>query len=239
MRAPLLLVAASGLAREVIAVVRATGSHDLIGVLDEDRALRGRDLDGVPVLGGLDHVMSHPAAELVLCPGSGRVRAAIAGRLAIAGVRDRFAVVSHPSVDLPAGCTVGQGSVLLAHVAVTAHVRIGRHVVVMPNATLTHDDVVNDYATLCAGVSLGGNVTVGEGAYVGMNASVRERTRIGPGSTIGMGAAVLQHVPPHETWSGVPARRLQSPDPGDSPRLPTPGRSHRPLDTTSPEGVRR
>jgi acetyltransferase-like isoleucine patch superfamily enzyme len=80
----------------------------------------------------------------------------------------------------------------------------------MPGVTLTHDDVVEDFATFAAGVSLGGGVRIGRGAYLGMNASVREGVTVGAGATIGMGAAVLADVPDDETWVGVPARVLRT-----------------------------
>ena len=41
-----------------------------------------------------------------------------------------------------------------------------------------------------------------------MNASVRERVLVGPDSTIGMGACVLNDIPAGEVWVGVPARSL-------------------------------
>ncbi len=49
---------------------------------------------------------------------------------------------------------------------------------------------------------------IGEAAYIGMNASVRQGISIGARATVGMGAVVLNDVPPDETWAGVPARRL-------------------------------
>ncbi|GAA2723965.1 acetyltransferase [Cellulomonas aerilata] len=206
---PLVLVGASGLAREVLAVVRRHGPHGVVGVVDDAPATHGGDVDGVPVLGGLDALESWPDAGVVVCVGRGADRAALVDRLERRGVTGRrYATVLHPSVEVPPGCTVDAGSVLLAGVVLTSDVSVGRHVVVMPNVTLTHDDRVRDFATLAAGVSLGGGVEVGPRAYLGMNASVRERVRVGADATLGMGAALLTDLPDGETWAGVPARPL-------------------------------
>jgi sugar O-acyltransferase (sialic acid O-acetyltransferase NeuD family) len=206
--ADLLLVGASGLAREVLAVVRATGSHRVLGYLDDDRARHGLSLRGVPILGGIDAVADHPGAEVLICVGKGSAREALARRIEERAPGVRYATAVHPSVDVPAGCSIGAGSVVLAHVAITADVSVGRHVVVMPNVTLTHDDVVDDFATIAAGAHLGGGVVIGSRAYVGMGVGVRERTRIGTDVVVGMGAVVLHDVPDGETWVGVPARVL-------------------------------
>lgn len=204
----LILVAASGLAREVIAVERTLDRYGRIFLVDDDRRLWGATIDDVLVLGDLGHVEAR-AADLVVCAGQGRVRREIVTRLAALGVApDRYPTVIHPSVDIPVGCRVGGGSILLAQTVLTGAVRVGRHVVAMPHVTLTHEVVVEDYATLCAGSSLGGSVLVGEAAYVGMNASVRQGLEIGPEAVLGMGAVLVRSLPAGETWAGVPARPL-------------------------------
>jgi sugar O-acyltransferase (sialic acid O-acetyltransferase NeuD family) len=209
--ATLLLVAASGLAREVLAVVRASAAHEVVGILDDDVERRGTLVDGVRVLGGIEEVKEHPGAALVLCVGRGRGRERLAARLAALGAGEgRYATVVHPTVEVPPGCEVGAGSILLAGVVLTANVRVGRHVVVMPKAVLTHDDVLDDFATVCAGVALGGGVQVGRGAYLGMNASVREGVVVGARATLGMGAVLLTDLPAGQTWAGVPARPVRS-----------------------------
>ena len=114
------------------------------------------------------------------------------------------------------GCSVGVGTVLLAHVAVTADARVGAHVTVMPQVVLTHDDVIEDFATIASGVRLGGGVTVARGAYVGAGALVRECTTVGAQALVGMGSIVLQDIPAGEVWAGSPARRLRTATPAGS-----------------------
>jgi sugar O-acyltransferase (sialic acid O-acetyltransferase NeuD family) len=206
---PILLLAAGGLAREVLAVQLNRVDCRVVGFLDDDVALHGTAIDGVPVLGGLDVAKQHPEAGLLVCAGSGQARSAIVARLSDWGVDDaRYARVIDPSIRIPSTCTVGVGSILLANTVLTADVTVGRHVVAMPHVVLTHDDAIEDYATLCAGVALGGGVTVGSCAYIGMNASVRQGLRIGVCATLGMGSALLTDLPDGERWAGVPARVL-------------------------------
>ncbi len=206
----LLLVAASGLAREALAIIKAHKLYDVIGFLDDSPALVGATVDGIPVLGPAAAVTSYPDADILVCAGRGIVRERIVARLELLGVSPaRYATVVHPAVEIPATCQVGAGSIILGGVVLTTAVAVGQHVVVMPNVTLTHDCVLQDYATVCAGVALGGTVTVGRAAYVGMNASVREGVSVGPQGILGMGSVLLTDLGAGETWIGTPARRQQ------------------------------
>lgn len=207
--APLLLVAASGLAREA-AIAARSACREVLGFLDDDPALWGRELaGGLSVLGPIESATSYPDAGLLICAGKGASRRGILDRLTSLGVPpDGYATLLHPGVEVPRGCSIGDGSILLAGVVLTADVTVGRHVVGMPSVVLTHDCVVADFATVCAGVVLGGRVRVGGGAYVGMAASVRESVVLGEECVVGMGSVVLRDVPAGETWAGNPARRL-------------------------------
>jgi sugar O-acyltransferase (sialic acid O-acetyltransferase NeuD family) len=209
MPAPLILVACSGLAREVLAVLESQSRYRVRGILDDEPSLHGTAVDGVGVLGPVDVIREHEDAQLLICAGRGTIRSAIERRLSRLGIYDnRFATVIDSSVRVPSGCKVGVGSILLGNVVLTANVEIGRHVVIMPNVTLTHDDQLEDFVTVCAGASLGGSVQVGKEAYLGMNSSARENLTVGQRATLGMGASLTRDLPAGETWVGVPARRL-------------------------------
>lgn len=208
MSGPLLLIAASGLAREVLPLVRESGL-DVLGFLDDRHEERPRIIDGARMLGGIDDIPLYPDARVLVCVGSGPGRERVVARLSALGVEpSRYVTVVDPSVRNPGACPVGVGSILLAGVVITADAVIGEHVVAMPRVTVTHDCVIDDFATLAAGVALGGGVRIGRGAYLGMNSSVRQGLSVGPGATVGMGAVVLSDINESETWAGVPARPL-------------------------------
>lgn len=213
----LVLIGAGGFARETAQAVHALNQSGaawrLLGYLDDDPARHGQAIDGTPVLGGRDLVEKLPEASFVVC--TGRPDNYVS-RLKI--VRDlglptqRYATIVHPSAAVSASSSVGPGSVLLAHVTLTAAVTVGAHVAIMPKVTLTHDDVIDDFATIASGVGLGGSTRIQTGAYLGAGSLIGENRVVGAFALVGMGAVVTRDVPPREVWVGVPARRLRTAD---------------------------
>jgi sugar O-acyltransferase (sialic acid O-acetyltransferase NeuD family) len=205
----IVLIGASGLAREVIAVLRDDSHQRVIGVVDDNAAELGETFGGVPVLGVVEDAAGLAGVRPLVCVGAGRARERIVVRLGDVGIpAAEYTTVLDPSVRNPARCAVGPGCILLANVTLTADLTVGSHVVMMPGVTVTHDNVIEDFVTIAAGVSLGGNVLVARAAYLGMNSSVRPGSTVGAYSTLGMGAALLSSLPDHETWVGVPARPI-------------------------------
>jgi sugar O-acyltransferase (sialic acid O-acetyltransferase NeuD family) len=207
----LLLVGAGGFARETAEAVRAVNAVDptwnLLGFLDDRPRLHGTVVTGTRVAGPVDLALERPDALLAICtgrPDNYESRRRIAERLALPD--ERYATIVHPSVSLSPSSRVGAGSVLLAHVDLTADVEVGRHVAVMPQVVLTHDDRVGDWATIASGVRVGGATTIGPGAYIGAGACLREHITVGEWALVGMGSLVTRDVSPRRLWYGSPAR---------------------------------
>lgn len=211
---PLVLIGAGGLAREVLAAVRAEpDTWKPVGLLDDDPRRHGTDVDGLPVLGPVQAVHEDVDSAVVVCVANSARPAArldLVRRLDLPS--ERFATIVHPAAVVPAGADLGGGTVLLAGCVLTTPMRLGAHVLAMPLVLLTHDDEVEDGATLAGRATLAGAVRVGESAYIGQGALVREQVRVGARAVVGMGAVVLSDIPDGETWAGVPARPLGRPN---------------------------
>ncbi len=206
----LLVVGAGGFARETVEAVRAINAvyptWRLCGLLDDDPGRHGSLVGGVPVIGPLEHVHREPRAQVVLTtgrPDNYISRPLIASRLRLPDTR--YATIVHPTATVGETCSIGAGSVLLAHVDLTADVVVGRHVVVMPQVVLPHDARVDDFATLASGVRVGGACHIAEGAYIGAAAVLREGTSVGARALVGMGSVVTRDVPSERKWMGSPA----------------------------------
>jgi len=208
----LALVGAGGLGRETAELVRSINADRptwrLVGFFDDDPALQGTSIAGLPVLGTVADA-AHGSLAIAVCtarPTVGCSRAPISARLALDP--DRAPALVHPSASLAPSTVIGPGSIVLAGVVATADVTIGAHVVVMPQTVLTHDDQIDDFVTIASGVRLGGGVHVEREAYLGAGAMVREGLCIGEAALVGMGSVVLTDVPARQTWVGVPARAV-------------------------------
>ena len=103
-------------------------------------------------------------------------------------------------VDFHPAAVIGHG-ILMDH---ATNVVVGETAVIGNNVSILH------------GVSLGGNgkdkgdrhPKIGDGVMVGAHAQLLGNIRIGKGAKIGAGAVVLQDVPAHTTFAGVPAVKV-------------------------------
>jgi sugar O-acyltransferase (sialic acid O-acetyltransferase NeuD family) len=206
----LLIVGAGGFARETAEAVHTVNeirpTWRLRGFLDDDPTLHGSVVGGLPVLGPAEMVHELSDAAVLICtgrPGNYLSRRRLATRLDLP--EERYGTIVHPSATVGRSCRIGSGSVLLAHVDVTADVVVGRFVAIMPQAVLTHDVQVGDYASLAAAVRIGGGCRIGQEVYLGSGACLREGIRIGAQAMVGLGAVVVDDVPAGRLWYGTPA----------------------------------
>lgn len=197
MSPPLILLGASGHAKVVIAALREAG-RDVSACYDDDQALWGKQILGVPIAPGAEAPTGAPA---VIAIGNNAVRKKLAETLDL-----DWQTVVHPRAWVHESVTLGEGTVVFAGAVIQPDTAIGRHSIVNTGASVDHDGVIGDYVHLAPGVHLAGGVTIGEGSFLGVNAGVIQYRRVGAWTTVGAGGIVVRDLPDHVTAVGVPAR---------------------------------
>ena len=195
----LVVLGAGGHGKVLVSAAQEEGWH-VIGVLDDDPSLKGQDVLGTEIMGGVDLLDRLDFDAAVIGVGANLARQAFAGR-----IRTKWTTVIHPSAVVHSDAEIGVGTVIFAGAIVQPGSVIGDHVILNTGASVDHDCRVGSFAHLAPGCALAGHVTVGEGAFVGIGSTAIPGAVIGAWATVGAGASVVQPVEDGMTVVGVPA----------------------------------
>lgn len=160
-------------------------------------------------------VDSHSDIEFAIGIGENATRRKVALHFAS---RLRFVSLIHPSATFGQrqreALEKCQGAVVCAGVRFTNNIRIGHFTLFNLNATISHDVIVEDFATVSPGACISGNVHLGHSCWVGTGAAIKQgsnkrKLHIGANTVIGSGSVVVKDCEPDAVYVGIPARRIK------------------------------
>ncbi len=193
---------------DILLAMQAAGEDvQPIGYLDENRALLGQRLMGLPVQGAIGDLARLPHDALVVAIGDNRRRAEVFTALRTQG--ETFAIARHPTAIVGREVTIGLGAMICAGAIVNPGSQIGANVILNTACSVDHHNLIGDHAHVAPGAHLAGRVRVGEGCFICAGATVIPDIEIGAWSVVGAGACVTKSVGPCLTVVGVPARPLE------------------------------
>lgn len=193
----------------VLDIVREAGQHKVVGFLDDNPALYGQELDGVPILGP----PSLADKPFVAAVGDNAARKRTSLELLAKGLP--AVTVVHPTAHVSPLATLGPGTMVCAGAMVCIRAQVGAGVIINTGTVVEHHNVIGDFVHLAPRSVIAGRVSVGEGTMVGAGATVINGLTLGAWSIIGAGSVIINDVPSHTTVVGVPGRIVT---PGDSGR---------------------
>lgn len=204
---------AGGHAKVVLDILSFCPQYRVLGLLDPDQQLWGKEMLGVRVLGG-DELLPKLRAECehaFVAIGSVRT-ASVRRRVFEAAIACGFSMLNtvHPRACVAGSAQLGQGISIMASAVVNPGSVVGQNVIINSGAIVEHDCTIEDHVHIAPGARLAGNVHVGRESHVGIGAIILEGRRIGSNTVIGGGAVVTKDLPDRVIAAGVPARVLGS-----------------------------
>ena len=201
---PLLILGTRTLSVEVADLVSEIRDFRVDAFVENMERARCREkLEDLPIY-WIDDVAKLAPSHLAVCALATTHRKRFIEQASALGLR--FATLVHPSAQISAQSTIGEGSIINRGVIIATNTRLGRHVQVNRGALIGHHTEIGDYVTIQPGANIAGCCVLGEGTYVGMGAIVLDHLRVGAHSVIGAGAVVTKDVPDRVQVVGVPAR---------------------------------
>ena len=95
------------------------------------------------------------------------------------------------------------------HAGIKRNTKIGKNSMIMSGTHIGHDVHIGSGCNISPNVAFAGEVTLKDNATIGMGATIHQGVTIGSCSMIGMGAAVINDIPPFVTYAGVPAKKIK------------------------------
>lgn len=145
-----------------------------------------------------------------LITGSTRSRYETGRAIVIAG--GSLANFIHPSIDLTM-THWGDGNYIQEAVITQAEVNIGDNASIHMGAIIGHESVIGNSVFIAHAVSISGCCSIGDGTFVGTNATILPRVKIGKWATIGAGSVVTRDVPDYAVAVGNPAKVIKFNEP--------------------------
>lgn len=176
----IVIIGAGGIGREVAWIIEEINevnpTWNIVGFVDENSEMWGKELNGYKVLGGLnilDKLESKP--EVVVAISNCGVKKDIVARL---NNKFDFATVIYPSVRISKYIEIGQGTIIYPGVILTVNTSIGNHVIISGNCGIGHDTVIGDFSSVLWGSFFSGFDIVGQECLVGVGTKVAQGVEI-------------------------------------------------------------
>lgn len=203
----LIIIGASGHGKVVADIAKNMKVYSSIFFLDDDLK---KKVGGYELLGSVDEYRKWKEThDFIVAIGDCEIRSRIQ-KLIEKDVK--IATLIHPRAVVGEDVVIGQGTVIMANVAINTGAVLGEGVIVNTGSTIDHDCYVGDYVHVAPGCHICGAVTVGDGSWLGVGSCVINNIELCKNCYIGAGAAVVDNIWEKGVYVGVPAKKMNCGD---------------------------
>ena len=194
----LLLIGAGLGATQVLDILSETDDAEGVAIVDDNSAVWGREVEGVPVVGGTEQMREHWEAQafdavVIAISTSVQARARLRGLCRDAGIP--LANVIDRRSKLAGGVTIGEGNVICAYTHFGTGTTIGDNNFISAYNSYDHHNVLGSDISTGPGVMTSGEVTIEDRVRLGTGIFVEPKLTLGEGVIVASGAVIVRSVP--------------------------------------------
>ena len=205
----LVIVGTGGVGKETALIVEdineISQEWNLLGFIDDNKELIGKEINGYKVLGDREFLNNFDKeVYVVIAIADYCIKEELVKYLTNKNIQ--YATLIHPSVKINRTISIGKGCIIYQNVIMTVNINIGNHVIISPKCGIGHDSLIEDYVTVLWNVNISGAERIRQGVTLGSGCTIIQGLEIGRGSFVGAGAVVIRDIDESKTAVGVPTR---------------------------------
>lgn len=212
MEKPVMIFGAKGIA---IPALEIFNSNEVVvyGLLDEDKALHGTEINTISVLGSTDDeellLLVGKECEAFVAIEDNKYRKTLVKQL---NKNHNVQPVNamHGTAYIATDAELGHGNFINAKVAIGAGTKLGNHGIFHSGCVIEHQVEIGDFVQVGAASAVGPHVKIEEGVFVGTGATIVAGITIGKNARIGAGSVVISNIAAGETVFGNPAASVKN-----------------------------
>lgn len=205
----LIIVGAGGVGRETAWIVEQINQRketfNILGFVDDNKALLGREINGYKVLGDLNYLLEERRdSKIVISIANYKIKKEFVKKLE----GYEFETIIHPEVYIHRTTDVGVGTIIYPGTIITTNVNIGNHVIICAKTGIGHDTKIEDYVSILWNANISGFDYIQEGTFIGTNATIIQNKIVEKNAIIGASSLVIDKIKSNSKNVGVPTRSI-------------------------------
>ncbi|HTO38180.1 MAG TPA: acetyltransferase [Brumimicrobium sp.] len=184
--------------------------YDIVGFIDDDKNLIGKEVNGIKVLGNFKHLLEKIDKSIaVFIPiGNNEVRGRLLNQMELSGFSTPSFI--HSSVEIHPTVYLGKAVYVLPNSSIMPFSFIENHVMISMGVNIAHHTHIEEGVFLSQGVNVGASILLKKSAFIGIGATIMTGVKeIGAYSLIGAGSVIIQDVPDYAVVVGNPGKVIK------------------------------